>query len=81
MRKSLVVEICVFDAAQGQNAEAEQQLIVDIAGTTSRIWLSTLVAWAAHSNKVLEIVPAPDKTPNFFPKSKLPRKDSRHVHS
>lgn len=66
----LIVNILVFDAKEGDDAEVEQDLVVNISDASSRIWLSNFVAWAAHDNKILEIYPAHDKKPNFVAKAK-----------
>lgn len=70
----LVMNILVFDANAPDDAEAEQDRLVDISGPTARIWLGNFVAWAMHDNKIVEIEPAPGKTPNFTPRLK----DHRH---
>jgi hypothetical protein len=72
MRKqaAVIIQICVFDAKAEQGAEAEKELVVDVAKTHARIWLSSFIVWAAHDGKVLEIMPAPNMTPNFVPRPK-----------
>lgn len=70
----LMMNVVTFDAAAGENADAEQDLIVDISGTQSRIWLSSFVAWCMHENKIIEIYPAPGKEATFHPKIKYDRR-------
>lgn len=66
----LIMNILVFDASKGDDAEVEQDLVVNISDTASRLWLSNFVAWAMHDNKILEMYPAPGRKPNFVAKMK-----------
>lgn len=77
MRKNpVIIQICVFDITAEQGTDAEKELVVDISKTSSRIWLSSFIVWAAHNKKVLEIMPAPNLTPNFIPR---PKRNHEHV--